>query len=127
MIDHLLKNSGAALKDFWEAIMPSDVTDEQKHDWFQDFQWLLSQGHIILLSDTTVHLAKRGEGEAPPAKKAAAKKAPAKKKAKPESKEAKAPEDPTPAPAPVVEESKDAEESEGPEEAPNSEEASGKE
>jgi hypothetical protein len=119
MIDHLLKNSGAALKDFWEAIMPSDVTDEQKHDWFQDFQWLLSQGHIILLSDTTVHLAKRGEGEAPPAKKAAAKKAPAKKKAKPESEKAKAPEDPTP--APVVE---DAEESDGAEDAKDAEEGS---
>ena len=109
IIDHLLKNSGVALKDFWEAIMPADVTDEQKHDWFQDFQWLLSQGHIILLSDTTVHLAKRGEGEGPPAKKAAAKKAPAKKKAKPEAEKAKAPEDPTPAPAPVVEDAKDAE------------------
>ena len=109
MIDHLLKNSGVALKDFWGAVMPSDVTDEQKHDWFQDFQWLLSQGHIILLSDTTVHLAKRGEVEAPPAKKAAAKKAPAKKKAKLESEKAKAPEDPTPAPAPVVEDAKEAE------------------
>ena len=125
MIDHLLKNSGVVLKDFWEAVMPSDVTDEQKHDWLQDFQWLLSQGHIIFLSDTTVHLAKRGEGEVPPVKKA-----PAKKKAKPESQEAKAPEDPTPAPAPVVEEAKDtkdAEESEGTEEAPTPEEASGKE
>jgi hypothetical protein len=109
MIDHLLKNSGVALKDFWGAVMPSDVTDEQKHDWFQDFQWLLSQGHIILLSDTTVHLAKRGEVEVPPAKKAAAKKAPAKKKAKLESEKAKAPEDPTPAPAPVVEDAKEAE------------------
>ena len=130
MIDHLLKDSGVALKGFWEAVMPSDVTDEQKHDWLQDFQWLLNQGHIILLSDTTVHLAKRGEGEVPPAKKAAAKKEPAKKKAKPESKEAKAPEDPTPAPAPVVEEAKDtkdAEEPEGTEEAPTPEEASGKE
>ncbi|MDA8961332.1 hypothetical protein N9F39_04385, partial [Akkermansiaceae bacterium] len=104
MIDHLLKNSGVALKDFWGAVMPSDVTDEQKHDWFQDFQWLLSQGHIILLSDTTVHLAKRGEVEGPPAKKAAAK-----KKAKPEAEKAKAPEDPTPAPAPVVEDAKEAE------------------
>ena len=112
MIDHLLKNSGVALKDFWGAVMPSDVTDEQKHDWFQDFQWLLSQGHIILLSDTTVHLAKRGEVEGPPAKKAAAKKAPAKKKAKPEAEKAKAPEDPTPAPAPVVEDAKDAKEAE---------------
>ncbi len=119
MIDHLLKNSGAALKDFWEAIMPSDVTDEQKHDWFQDFQWLLSQGHIILLSDTTVHLAKRGEGEVPPAKKAAAKKAPTKKKAKPESEKAKAPEDPTP--APVVE---DAKESDGGEDAKEAEKGS---
>ena len=109
MIDHLLKNSGVALKDFWGAVMPSDVTDEQKHDWFQDFQWLLSQGHIILLSDTTVHLAKGGEVEVPPAKKAAAKKAPAKKKAKLESEKAKAPEDPTPAPAPVVEDAKEAE------------------
>ena len=89
--------------------MPSDVTDEQKHDWFQDFQWLLSQGHIILLSDTTVHRAKGGEVEVPPAKKAAAKKAPAKKKAKLESEKAKAPEDPTPAPAPVVEDAKEAE------------------
>ncbi|MDC0289948.1 hypothetical protein OAL28_01140 [bacterium] len=116
MIDHLLKNSGVALKDFWGAVMPSDVTDEQKHDWFQDFQWLLSQGHIILLSDTTVHLAKRGEVEGPPAKKAAAKKAPAKKKAKPEAEKAKAPEDPTPAPAPVVEDAKEAEKGSKPEE-----------
>ena len=116
MIDHLLKNSGVALKDFWGAVMPSDVTDEQKHDWFQDFQWLLSQGHIILLSDTTVHLAKGGEVEVPPAKKAAAKKAPAKKKAKLESEKAKAPEDPTPAPAPVVEDAKEAEEGSKPEE-----------
>ena len=110
MIDHLLKDSGVALKGFWEAVMPSDVTDEQKHDWLQDFQWLLNQGHIILLSDTTVHLAKRGEGEVPPAKKAAAKKEPAKKKAKPESKEAKAPENLTPAPTPVVEDAKEAKE-----------------
>lgn len=122
MIDHLLKNSGVALKDFWGAVMASDVTDEQKHDWFQDFQWLLSQGHIILLSDTTVHLAKSGEVEVPPAKKA-----PAKKKAKPKSKEAKAPEDPAPALAPVVEdakEAKEAEEAEGTEEAPGPEETS---
>ena len=124
MIDHLLKNSGVALKDFWGAVMPSDVTDEQKHDWFQDFQWLLSQGHIILLYDTTVHLAKRGEVEVPPAKKAAAKKAPAKKKAKLESEKAKAPEDPTPAPAPVVEEAKEAEDAKETEEGSKPEETS---
>jgi hypothetical protein len=85
IIDHLLQNSGVALKEFWEAVMPAGVTAEQKHDWFQDFQWLLSQGHIILLSDTTVHIAKRGEGDAPPARKAAAQ-----KEARPEPEEARA-------------------------------------
>lgn len=59
MIDCLLKKSGIPLKEFWEGVMPADVTAEQKHDWLQDFQWLLSQGHIIFLSDTTVHLSKQ--------------------------------------------------------------------
>ncbi len=100
IIDHLVKKSGVALKDFWEAVMPEGVTDEQKHDWFQDFQWLLSQGHIILLSDTTVHIAKRGEGDTPPAKKATAK-----KEVKPEPEEVKTPEAEAPVtPQPVAEE-----------------------
>jgi len=59
MIDCLTKKSGVPLKEFWEDVMPADVTAEQKHDWLQDFQWLLSQGHIIFLSDTTVHLSKQ--------------------------------------------------------------------
>ena len=120
IIDHLLKTPGVALKKFWEALMPADVTDEQKHDWFQDFQWLLSQGHIILLSDTTVHIAKHGEGDSPTSKKAAAK-----KKAKPESVEAEASESPSPAPAPVAEDPKEAEEAEETGKEPNPEEASG--
>ena len=69
IIDHLTKHSGVALKEFWEAVMPAEVTAEQKHDWLQDFQWLLGEGHIILLSDTTVHLAKKPEkSPAPTAK-----------------------------------------------------------
>jgi hypothetical protein len=46
--------------------MPAEVTAEQKHDWLQDFQWLLGEGHIILLSDTTVHLAKKPEKKPAP-------------------------------------------------------------
>jgi hypothetical protein len=72
IIDHLSKNSGITLKDFWEAVMPADVTAEQKHEWLQDFQWLLGQGHIILLSDTSVHIAKAGDS-APSQKKSARK------------------------------------------------------
>ena len=97
MIDHLTSNSGVTLKDFWKAVMPAGVTDQQKHDWFQDFQWLLGQGHLILLSDTTVHLAKKpGAGETQ------AKKAPEKKA---EQSEAKAkPEDPKATAKPAVSE-----------------------
>jgi hypothetical protein len=64
MIDHLNGHSGVPLKEFWAAIMPEGVTAEQKHEWFQDFQWLLGEGHIILLADTTVHLAKKGDKQA---------------------------------------------------------------
>lgn len=69
MIDHLTRKSGILLKDFWEAVMPAEVTAEQKHEWLQDFQWLLGEGHIILLSDTTVHLAKKPENTQPSAPK----------------------------------------------------------
>ncbi len=72
MIKYLEQHSGAVLKDFWAAVRPAEVSDSVKHDWLQDFQWLLSQGHIILLSDTTVHLAKKTDGPQP-AKKAARK------------------------------------------------------
>ena len=70
IIDHLTVHSGVKLKEFWEAVMPEGVTAEQKHEWLQDFQWLLGEGHIILLSDTTIHLAKKpGEQQSPPAAK----------------------------------------------------------
>lgn len=72
MIDFLLKKSGTTLKEFWEVLMPDGVTGGEKHEWLQDFQWLLGQGHIILLSDTTVHLAKTA-GPPPPAEKSAEK------------------------------------------------------
>ena len=86
IVTHLAGNSGVLLKDFWEVVMPKDVTDEQKHEWLQDFQWLIGQGHIILLSDTSVHLAKSAE-PAQQQKKSAKKKSPAKKKPAESSKE----------------------------------------
>ncbi len=78
MITYLTKTSGVILKEFWEAVMPAEIKDEQKHEWLQDFQWLLGQGHIILLSDTSVHLAKGPD--AVPQKKAAKKKPASEKK-----------------------------------------------
>jgi hypothetical protein len=106
MTTHLAKKSGIPLKEFWEALMPGDVTAEQKHEWLQDFQWLLSQGHIILLSDTTVHLAKQSDNQ-PPQKKTAARKVAGKEKNAPAKEEPKAEESIEPAKdAPKLEEEK---------------------
>lgn len=101
IIDHLIKNSGVTLKEFWEAVMPPDVTAEQKHEWLQDFQWLLSQGHIILLADTTIHIAKKGDNGGP-SKKSAGKKKSAREEKVPTGKLEPA----TPVEAPVLDEPK---------------------
>jgi len=65
MINHLQDHSGVTLQDFWAAVWPENLDEAAKHDWLQDFQWLLSQGHLILLSDTTVHLAKKESSPTP--------------------------------------------------------------
>jgi len=74
IINFLESNSGKELKDLWETLLPEDATDEVKHEWFHDLHWLLNQGHAILLSDTTLHLAKPGGTPAPAKKKSAPKK-----------------------------------------------------
>ncbi|MGC6426110.1 MAG: hypothetical protein ACON5H_03830 [Akkermansiaceae bacterium] len=71
IIDYLSKKSGKKLEDFWKTVFADETTDEQKAEWYHDLHWLLNQGHAILLSDTTLHLAKPGNQDQPPAKKAA--------------------------------------------------------
>ena len=74
IINFLESNSGKQLKNLWDALLPENATDEVKHEWFHDLHWLLNQGHAILLSDTTLHLSKRGGDPAPAKKKSAPKK-----------------------------------------------------
>ena len=51
-------HQGKKLKDLWEAILPPEATEEIKRDWFQDLHWLLNEGYLILLSDSSIHLSK---------------------------------------------------------------------
>lgn len=81
IIDYLAKSSGKKLEEFWKTVFTDETTDEQKAEWYHDLHWLLNQGHAVLLSDTTLHLAKSGNQEQAPAKKAAKKVAPKKEEA----------------------------------------------
>ncbi|MDB4546156.1 hypothetical protein N9Z88_03935 [Akkermansiaceae bacterium] len=143
IIDYLKENSGKKLQELWEKFLPEGSTDEVKGQWYHDLHWLLNQGHAILLSDTTLHLSKSGDGGKAPAKKSAKKAAKKAKKpvieekpseaAKEEAPQAKAPEEKAPeekAPEPAVEDAPVAEatpapipaEEKAPEAAPESEE-----
>ena len=105
IVDYLQKNSGKKLEELWKTTFTEDSTDEQKAEWYHDLHWLLNQGHAVLLSDTTLHLSKSGDQNAP-AKKAGKKKAikkVASKKEQPESEDAPASEADAPTPDPVAE------------------------
>ena len=68
IIDYLGKNSGKKLQDLWKKFLPEDASDVVKGEWYHDLHWLLNQGHVILLSDTSLHLAKSGDVGKPSAK-----------------------------------------------------------
>ncbi len=45
------ENSGAGIDKLWEAVLPEDVTDELKKEWYHDLHWLINQGYILLMSE----------------------------------------------------------------------------
>ncbi|MGJ8697370.1 MAG: hypothetical protein ACSHYF_13715 [Verrucomicrobiaceae bacterium] len=76
IIEYLKENSGKNLKELWAKFLPEGTDDETKSGWYHDLHWLLNQGHVILLSDTSLHLAKSGDQvQQAPAKKSSKKKA----------------------------------------------------
>jgi hypothetical protein len=84
LLDWVKGNSGGTLETLWSALLPADVTDALKHEWYHDLHWLLNQGYILLLADSTLHLSKKPGGSGggnKPKKKASKKKSSAKGKA----------------------------------------------
>ena len=61
---------GAGVDALWKALLPADVTEEAKKEWFHDLHWMINQGYIVLLSDGhifTSSAAKAGEVKKKPA------------------------------------------------------------
>lgn len=65
LLEWIQKCSGSSLERLWKDLMPPDADEETKHGWYHDLHWVLNQGYVLLLSDSTLHLAR--SGESPPA------------------------------------------------------------
>ena len=50
-------NPAAGVDKLWEALLPADVTDEAKVEWFHALHWMINQGHIVLTSEGLVFSA----------------------------------------------------------------------
>ena len=77
LLNWITENSGKKLDLLWKSLLPKDVSDKEKMGWYHDLHWLLNQGYVLLMADSTVHRAKKpGEdGDSPPARKGKAKQA----------------------------------------------------
>lgn len=51
------ENSGKGIDELWGVTLPTDVTDEQKREWFSDLHWLINQGYLVLLENGKLHLS----------------------------------------------------------------------
>lgn len=63
LLDWVHENSGKKLDRLWKDLLPKEIGDEEKRGWYRDLHWLLNQGYVLLMADSTIHLAKpRGDG-----------------------------------------------------------------
>lgn len=67
ILDWIEKNSGKNLEALWKECLPEGAADELKHSYYHDLHWLLNQGYVLLMADSTVHLAKARVATTPPA------------------------------------------------------------
>ena len=58
MLAWITENSGKNLEEFWEVFLPENPDDEIKRTYYHDLHWLLNQGFVLLMADSTIHLAK---------------------------------------------------------------------
>ena len=50
MLAWILGNPGGGIDALWKTVLPEDITDETKKNWFHDLHWMINEGYVILLS-----------------------------------------------------------------------------
>jgi len=63
LLSWITENSGRKLEHLWEDLLPNEIGDEEKTGWYHDLHWLLNQGYVLLMADSTIHRSKRPGGD----------------------------------------------------------------
>jgi len=71
----VLENPGGQIDALWKELLPEDVDDETRHQWYHDLHWLINEGMVLLFSNGKLHAAKEvaKKPQQPAAKKSAKK------------------------------------------------------
>jgi len=56
-------NAGKGLDGLWTEYLGENPSEEDKKAWYGDLHWLLNQGYVLLLADSTIHMAKTAPTE----------------------------------------------------------------
>lgn len=51
MLAWILGNPGGGIDALWKTVLPDEVTDEHKKEWFHDLHWMINEGYVVLLSN----------------------------------------------------------------------------
>lgn len=49
--EYVESNSGLGVDKLWVALLPADISDEDKKQWYHDLHWMLNQGYVLLMHD----------------------------------------------------------------------------
>ena len=59
LLNWVTTHSGRKLELLWKDVLPEGIEDNDKADWYHDLHWLLNQGYLLLMADSTIHRAKK--------------------------------------------------------------------
>lgn len=62
LLTWIAENSGKKLELLWKHFLPQEVSEQEKLGWYHDLHWLLNQGYVLLMADSSIHLAKKQVG-----------------------------------------------------------------
>ncbi len=60
-----LANDGKGIDQLWSDILPKDISEDDKAQWYHDLKWLLTQGFVTLMEEGQVYFSKKQENTPP--------------------------------------------------------------
>jgi len=57
MLSWVNENSGKGIDSLWQTVLPGEIDEKEKREWYHDLHWLLNQGYLILLENGELHLS----------------------------------------------------------------------